>query len=119
MFSCLLSLALVEATVPADFSAELVLPRTSLHQARLAGATPLAKLVFVRTAAESVHAERDCIDESDTSDESSSPKERTEKLGGWMTRYALALYRAQLEQTVAAPREVSLPLFYAFCRLLL
>jgi len=119
MFSGLLSLSLLGVVVPVGFCAELALPWASPHHVLIAGAHTSAKTVFVRAAAENADGERDCIDENDTSDESSSSRQRTEEFGGSMSRYALGLFRAKLEHTTEAPRDTSLPLFYAFCRLLL
>src|SRR5262249_15832734 len=105
MFSGLLSLALLEVAVPVGFATEWALPWASRHHVRRATTLPPAKIVLVRPTAEDANGERDCIDDSDTSDESSSPKQRTQGFGGSLSRHALARFRAQREQIIEAPRE--------------
>lgn len=80
--------------------------------------SPVTTLVVQATKA--AEGERDCLDEgNDTSDESSSPKQRLESFGGALDRHAQALFRTRLRHRTEKPNRAALALFYAFCTLLL
>ena len=114
MLSGLLSLALLGTAVTVGIPTDFVSPRPFSARPRIASTRPRAML----PAAEDITNERDCIDE-DNSDESSSAKERSEKLGGLLSRRGLALFRTRLQYTAGCPCGTPLPLFYTFCTLLL
>src|SRR5437879_6292158 len=119
MISALLSLALLRVAVPIGFSTEFAPAGPSPYQARIVGAKGSAKTRSARPAAEQAEGEGDCIDDDDDSDESSSCKHRADGYRGSLSRYALAFFRTKLQRGVEAPRDVLVPLFYVFCRLLL
>ena len=114
MISALLGVALLGASVSASVSLRSCSPYLTTD-----GATSAAKAPSARPAAEPTAADRDCIDDDDSSDESSSCKLRAEAYRGSLSRLALAHFSTKMRQCAEDPCAVMIPLFYALCRLLL
>jgi hypothetical protein len=111
MISALLGVALL--------GLEFVSVRSYSHHLPSDGAKNAAKALSARPAVEQTGADRDCIDDDDSSDESSSCKLRAEAYRGSLSRLALAHFSTKLRQNAEGPCAVIVPLFYALCRLLL
>jgi hypothetical protein len=82
------------------------------------GNTSLKTLPF-RPRHLNAYSERDCIDDTDNSDESSSGKDRTQESGGATSQSVLTLIRTRVAFGSPRPKGVSLALFYVFCTLLI
>ena len=112
MWVGLLSLALLRTAVPAGFPAELALPPVSSLRLPISRIRGSPETILIRPVAEDADGERECSDDNDNSDESS-------EFAGSMSRHALSLFRTRLQHTAGTPHGISLPLFYAFCTLLI
>jgi hypothetical protein len=116
----LLSLALLGTTLSVVSAAETLPARTSCPNLQIGdGRTSLSPL-RVGPRLPSGNSKPDCIDDTENSDELSSARERAKEFGGSMSLIALAQTRTRLEPgSPTPPRGISLPLFYAFCSLLI
>lgn len=120
MFSCLFSLAVVGSTLSPGVMLESHLLRANSPDLQIGWITTSHQTpLLLRLRLPTFDGERDCMDDTDNSDESSSAKLRPQGFGGTINRAVLALSRSQFKAIARAPRGVLFPLFYVFCVLLI
>ncbi|HLJ96297.1 MAG TPA: hypothetical protein VKU02_24200 [Gemmataceae bacterium] len=115
MIVMLVSLAFLAGTVFFGFTAPAVGPgpvASPLQSAKTQNRR-------IDPAAETADRERDCLEERDNSDESSSSKLRAEESRTALNRYGLVRFGAKVHQPSETLHETLVPLFYALCRLLI
>jgi hypothetical protein len=118
MLSGLLYLALLAAAIPVADAGAFLLPQPSIPQILEFQAATQQSMV-VRLAPAEPGGEREYIDDTDKSDESSSANERTAECCASMIRSARSIFRTKLQHSAYTSRTPSLPIFYAFCTLLI
>src|SRR5690242_17075565 len=116
MLPGLLNLALLFSI---GYSAELSLPESPLPETSHCRAADPSQSILVPVVAAQPDGDREYVDDNDNSDETSSAKERTVEFGGSVTRSARSLFRTKLQLTAHTSHDASVPLFYAFCTLLI
>ena len=118
MLAGLLSLALIGIAVPVGFRVGVGPATVWLHPHLISPIKSSPQTSFLQSP-QDPRSEREWIDEDDSSDESSSSKERTAKVADSKNRHARSLFRTSRQHTAARAYNLSLLLFYVYCALLI
>ena len=119
MLSGLLIVALLGAVVPVGYSGELGLSVSFTPPSPHFRVAAQPQSGLVRLMPQVPGGEHDYIDDRDNSDESSSANERMAEFCGSLRRSARSMFRTRLQLTAYTSHGALLPLFYAFCTLLI
>jgi len=119
MFCNLLSLALAGTALSLLGTSEPLLVGARSAAIQIGSPKTSLPTILLRHRLLNAGDARDCIDDTDTSDESSSAKERTQEFGKVMSRSVLLLSRTRFVPGTPAPEAITLALFYVFCVLLI
>jgi hypothetical protein len=119
MFCVLLNLALVGTALSLLSPCGPLLGRVASPDAQMGSAKPSLQALLLRAPLLNTDAERDCIDDTDNSDESAFVTGRMQEFGRAIRRSVQLLFRSRFVTGTLAPGGVSVPLFYVFCALLI
>ena len=119
MFCGLLSLALVGTALSLLSPSEPFLGGARSAHVHIGRAKTSLQTILLLHRLLHAEGERDCIDDTDNSDESASAKERMQEFGRAISRSVLSRFRTRFVTGILVPGGVSVPLFYVFCALLI